>query len=54
MTAFKPEPETLLTVTAGTVAGTPPEIAAWRAGAWASPAETTFPMMASSTLAGSL
>ena len=33
--------------------GHPTIIAAWRAGAWPSPAETTFPMMTSSTLAGS-
>jgi hypothetical protein len=53
MTAFRPDPQTLLIVSAATVGGSPAWIAAWRAGAWPSPAETTLPMMTSSTAAGS-
>src|SRR5438445_5266972 len=53
MTAFKPEPQTLLTVSAAMVSGRPPRSAAWRAGFWPSPALTTFPMMHSSTACGS-
>ena len=48
MTALRPEPQTLLTVTAGMSSGTPPPMAAWRAGACPSPAVTTLPMMTSS------
>src|SRR5438067_12800839 len=52
-TAFNPEPQTLLTVRALTSGGRPPKIAAWRAGFCPRPAETTLPMMHSSTIAGS-
>src|SRR5205085_1891491 len=52
-TAFNPEPHTLLTVIALTSGGRPPKIAAWRAGFCPKPAETTLPMMHSSTCAGS-
>src|SRR5262244_2676967 len=52
-TAFNPEPQTLLTVMAPTSGGSPPKIAAWRAGFCPSPAETTLPMMHSSTCLGS-
>ena len=48
MTAFSPDPHTLLMVTAGIVAGSPPFTAACRAGACPPPAETTFPTMTSS------
>src|SRR5690606_9633820 len=54
MTALSPEPHTLLIVTAGMVAGSPPFTAARRAGACPAPACTTFPMMTSSTSAGSI
>src|SRR6059036_1286717 len=53
MTAFRPEPHTLLIVSAATCSGSPPRSAACRAGFWPSPAETTLPMMHSSTIAGS-
>src|SRR6202049_1894408 len=52
-TAFSPEPQTLLTVMAPTSGGSPPNIAAWRAGFCPKPAETTLPMMHSSTSFGS-
>jgi hypothetical protein len=42
------EPHILLTVVVGTLVGIPAPIAAWRAGAWPSPAERTQPMMTSS------
>ncbi len=54
ITALRPDPHTLFTVTAGTVAGTPPRIAACRAGAWPRPAETTLPRITSSTASGSI
>ncbi len=54
MAAFSPEPQTLLTVLALTVAGMPPKIPDWRAGACPSPAWTTFPMMTSSMSPGSM
>ena len=54
ITALSPEPQTLLTVSAATWSDRPPWSAAWRAGAWPTPAETTLPMMASSTSAGSM
>ena len=38
MIAFKPEPQTLFTVTAETVSGKPPRSAACRAGFWPRPA----------------
>ena len=34
ITAFRPEPQTLLMVIAGTMSGRPALIAAWRAGFW--------------------
>ena len=49
ITAFSPEPQTLLIVSAATRSGSPPLSAAWRAGFWPSPADTTLPMMHSST-----
>ncbi len=52
MAAFNPEPQTLFTVLALTVAGTPLRIPAWRAGACPSPAWTTLPMMTSSMSSG--
>src|SRR5262245_54524573 len=52
ITAFRPEPQTLLIVRAATLEGSPARIAAWRAGAWPSPAETTLPMITSSTSSG--
>ncbi len=52
ITAFSPEPQTLLIVRAATEGGRPARIAAWRAGAWPRPAETTFPRMTSSTCSG--
>src|SRR5208282_706186 len=53
-TAFSPEPHTLLMVIAATSGGSPPPSAACRAGACPSPAETTLPMMHSSTCFASL
>src|SRR5262249_39264228 len=53
-TAFKPEPQTLLTVIAATRWGSPPRSPAWRAGFWPRPACTTLPMMISSTCWGSI
>src|SRR5262245_30362073 len=49
MTAFRPEPQTLLMVRAATFGGRPAWMAAWRAGAWPTPAEITLPMMTSWT-----
>src|SRR3954466_11694838 len=54
ITAFSPEPHTLLIVSAATCSGRPPCSAAWRAGFCPSPAETTLPMMHSSTIPGSM
>ena len=54
ITAFRPEPQTLLTVVALTPSGSPPFSAAWRAGACPAPAWMTWPMIASSTDAGSI
>src|SRR5918993_5388065 len=54
MTAFRPDPQTLLMVNAETVSGRPPLSAAWRAGFWPLPAWMTLPMMHSSTIAGSI
>src|SRR5436190_9197770 len=54
ITAFKPDPQTLFTVSAATWSGSPPRSAAWRAGFCPSPAETTLPMMHSSTMPGSI
>ena len=41
-------PQTLLTVTAAIVVGRPALSAAWRAGAWPTPAPITFPIITSS------
>src|SRR6476659_8295999 len=49
MTALSPEPHTLLTVTALTVAGMPDLSNACRAGAWPTPPWMTLPMMTSWT-----
>src|SRR5205814_5776881 len=54
ITAFSPEPHTLLIVSAATWSGRPPFSAACRAGFWPRPADTTLPMMHSSTTAGSM
>src|SRR5580765_6284680 len=54
ITAFKPDPQTLLMVSAATCSGSPPRRAAWRAGFWPSPAGTTLPMMHSSTMSASM
>ena len=47
-----PEPQTLLTVVAGTLSGIPAPRCAWRAGAWPMPAESTLPMKTSPTSSG--
>src|SRR5512137_3121259 len=52
MTAFRPEPHTLLIVMAGTVTGSPALITACRAGFWPTPAASTWPMITSSTWSG--
>ena len=52
ITASRPEPQTLLTVTHGTLFGRPANRAAWRAGAWPTPAGSTMPMWTSPTSAG--
>ena len=52
ITAFRPEPHTLLMVVALTPSGRPAFSAAWRAGAWPAPAWSTWPMIASSILSG--
>src|SRR5688572_23007287 len=49
MMAFMPEPHILLMVVVGTPVGMPAPSAAWRAGAWPSPAGSTQPMMTSCT-----
>src|SRR5579862_531164 len=54
MIDFRPEPQTILIVTAPTVSGRPPRRAAWRAGFWPSPAWRTQPMKTSSTSAGAI
>src|SRR4030088_3087908 len=54
ITALSPEPHTLLIVSAATWWGRPPWSAAWRAGFCPRPADTTLPMMHSSTIAGSM
>src|SRR5262245_18233358 len=53
LTAYSPEPHTLLMVSAPTLGCTPPWINAWRAGAWPSPAVSTLPRITSSTVSGS-
>src|SRR5262245_49493362 len=52
MTARMPEPQTLWTVTQGTVFGMPAPSDAWRAGAWPIPAWRTLPRMTCSTSSG--
>ena len=47
MTAFKPEPQTALMVSAGVSLATPAFIMACRAGFWPEPAAKTWPMMIS-------
>src|SRR3954449_11732677 len=54
ITAFSPEPHTLLIVSAATWSGRPPLSAACRAGFCPSPADTTLPMMHSSTIPASM
>src|SRR5215813_3801127 len=49
ITAFRPEPHTLLTVVAPTELGIPAPSEAWRAGAWPRPAGSTHPMKVSPT-----
>ena len=53
ITAFSPEPHTLLMVVALTETGHPAPIAACRAGAWPNPAGSTQPKITSSTAPGS-
>ena len=48
MVAFMPLPHILLTVVQPASHGMPAPCAAWRAGAWPSPAGSTQPMMTSS------
>ncbi len=52
ITARSPDPHTMFSVIAPTVGGSPARSAAWRAGAWPMPAETTLPMKHSSTWSG--
>src|SRR5437660_2057452 len=52
-TAFSPEPQTLLIVMAPTAGANPPKMAACRAGFCPSPADTTLPIMHSSTCVAS-
>jgi hypothetical protein len=52
ITAFSPEPHTLLIVVALTPSGRPAFRAAWRAGACPAPACSTWPMIASSIRSG--
>jgi hypothetical protein len=52
MTARIPEPQTLCTVTHGTLSGIPAPSDAWRAGAWPIPAWSTLPMITCSTSSG--
>ncbi|SAL71506.1 hypothetical protein AWB70_07383 [Caballeronia cordobensis] len=49
ITAFRPEPHTLLIVMPGTMSGRPALISDWRAGFWPEPAASTWPMMTSLT-----
>ena len=51
-TAFNPDPQTLLIVSAATSGANPPYSAACRAGFCPSPAAYTLPMMHSSTISG--
>ena len=50
--AFMPEPHILLMVVQPTPSGSPAPSAAWRAGAWPWPADSTLPMMTSCTSSG--
>src|SRR5579862_9160993 len=50
--AFRPEPQTLLMVIAGTMSGSPAQMDAWRAGFCPTPAASTWPMMTSETWSG--
>ena len=50
--AWAPEPQTRLTVIAGTSTGTPPSMAAWRAGFILLPAWITLPMTTVPIFAG--
>src|SRR5512134_884438 len=52
ITAFRPEPHTLLMVMAGIMSGRPALIAAWRAGFWPTPAVSTCPRITSDTWSG--
>src|SRR4249919_719079 len=52
ITAFMPEPQTLLMVVAPAAVGIFAAMAAWRAGAWPRPAGRTQPMITSSTWSG--
>ena len=52
VTAFSPEPQSMLSVVAGTSTGSPAPIAAWRAGFWPRPACSTHPSRTSSTSSG--
>jgi hypothetical protein len=47
MTAFRPEPQTALMVSAGTVTGRPLLMTVWRAGFWPAPAVSTWPKISS-------
>ncbi len=51
--ACMPEPHILLRVVACTCSGRPAPMAAWRAGAWPRPADSTLPMMIWSIACGS-
>src|SRR5215472_10439355 len=53
MTAFRPEPQTLLMVIAGTALGSPALIDAWRAGFCPLAAVSTWPRMTSEMSGGS-
>ena len=50
--ASRPDRQTLLMVSAGTVIGMPALTAAWRAGIWPAPACSTWPMITYSTWSG--
>lgn len=52
ITAFRPEPHTLLIVMPGTAFGSPAAISAWRAGFWPEPAVSTWPRITSLTCSG--
>ena len=49
ITAFRPEPQTALMVSAGVSLARPAFITAWRAGFWPTPAASTWPRMTSPT-----